>query len=43
MINVKLESIKKDQSLPEISLYFVDFSLAIKIDDRMRDQTFGTP
>ena len=41
--NVKFESIQKDQPLPEIILYFVDFSLAIKVDDKMRDETFGTP
>ena len=43
MTNVKLESIQKDQPLPEISFYFVDFSLAIKVDNNMRDETFGTP
>ena len=43
MTNIKLESIQKDQPLPEINLYFVDFSLAIQIDDNMRDETFGTP
>ena len=42
MTNVKLESIKKDQPLPKINLQFVDSSLAIKVDDNMRDETFGT-